>query len=343
MTHPLIIATLMLTHFIPSTTAKIAVADLTIPLDSLQSKTLTYAFEEGDKVSFSLIEKNNAKTLALEITEYPNTLRFSEQAAAKIDKSIILSARAIWSFKITNQAHSPALCRLIIQRTPANPETRNFNTGVVWKTITDTIKSNEMGYKMDTTYETIVNQTIKISSRSAIGHTNYSTIDVNLPPNTQRYTYYIGVGKQNQDIYKSRIETVLSAGLAATSSIASNIPYIGKLTSLAASVGSNAALQVQGSDYINYFFADSANTTLIQQKSKFISLKQGKVVNEIGQLTAVPTTPFKLTLLNDNILIPIDVMVQVEAMVVQLKPDTSGQGVTKIIHSQRPVLMEYIH
>lgn len=114
----------------------IAVADLSLKLNSNSSEEFYYSFAEGDVmvVDFELAK---GKGVQFEIVELPNQVKTSQFMARMTNYRINVLSTKVYLFRITNGLGGK-MCSLHIKRIPKSQETLNFNTGWVWKTLYDT-------------------------------------------------------------------------------------------------------------------------------------------------------------------------------------------------------------
>lgn len=317
----------------------IDVADLSLKVPAISEEFLYYGFETGDKVIFNYAEKDGDKLKELEILEYPSTPKFSEYKTNKIvNKVLNINKRVILKFRFNNgHVFSARVCKIKIQRIAAHDTTKNFNTNIIWNEISDTvhyIEQEKYIVKSDTTFETLIDQISKVSSRGALnGNTNKTIVDFTLPQNTISWSYYIGVGQEGKAAYKAAEAKFLqTAGKQF-------VKYMGLgPMGLLALNGVSLFNAVQGADNVHYWFLSDWNSVLLLQAGQpFTQYKQGNVVNDASQMRYVPNDyKVYLGLMNDNLIEPIEVLVKVNAVVVNSEWNTRPVNRMKISTNKLP-------
>jgi len=115
------------------------VAESTLKVRGLSETVFYYGFAEGDQVIFNFAELHGKKLKAVEIIEFPSSPVFMDYKTNKIkNKTIHISKTGVYKFRFYNAAICGRICTFKIQRIPASEATKNFNTGVYWKTVYDT-------------------------------------------------------------------------------------------------------------------------------------------------------------------------------------------------------------
>lgn len=312
----------------------IDVTDQTIRIGGNKEEELYYGFAEGDKIVFSFEEAGNKDLKEVEIVEYPNNSRFSDYKTKKIDsKTITVNKTGVYIFRFKNSALSGRVCKIKIQRIPASEITQSFNTTVTWITKQDTTwntytKDIIIGYdttyiqktkkdlvKVDTTFTPLFDKTLRVHSETAIGKTQYTYANVELPQNTYFpnqfnpykstevicWTYWLGVGQKAAEEYEK-----------ANKSMSSGLTAIGALTGY----GALASLAVTG---ISMFGSTNVGDNV---RFKFYGIQNGQevtfdfgnVVTASGRNEKVKQGSFSVELFNDNFRDGIDVNLKMVVM-----------------------------
>ncbi len=247
----------------------------------------------------------------------PESSKFMDYKTAKIEnKKINITRTGIYKFRFSNSNIKGRICKIKIQRIPSSDVTKNFNSSVYWRKAYDTtyttVKENYL-IKSDTTVQSIVDQTAKVSSQNAInGNSNKTIVDFTLPKGTNSWSYYIGVGKEGKQEYNQTSDKFYNTA----SKAALRIPGYGVMAALALQ-GINYFNKVQGEDNVKYYFiSDWDNVLLFQGGNQFYQYKLGDVVNDASQMKIPKQGKVYLGLVNDNFAEPIDVIVKVTAIVV---------------------------
>lgn len=295
----------------------IDIAENTLKVSALGEELFYYGFAEGDKLVFNFEELNGKELKELEIVEMPESSKFMDYKTKKIENKIInINRTGIYKFRLSNSALGGRICKIKIQRIPSSDASKNFNSSVYWKTVYDTTYTPlEENYliKTDTSAQTIVDQTAKISSQNAInGNSNKTIVDFTLPKGTISWSYYIGVGKEGKQEYNQASTNFFNA---ASKSVV-RIPGYGAMAALAFQ-GINYFNKIQGEDNVKYWFiSDWDNVLLFKNGSTFYQYKQGDVSNDASQMKSPKLGKVYLGLSNDNIAEPIDVIIKATAIVV---------------------------
>lgn len=117
----------------------IDVTDQTIKIGATKSEEIMLGFAAGDKLVFNFAEANGKDLKEVEILEYPSSSRFSDFKTTKIENKVLsISKQGVYIFRFKNSALAGRVCKIRIQRIPANEETKHFNTAVSWVSKQDT-------------------------------------------------------------------------------------------------------------------------------------------------------------------------------------------------------------
>lgn len=296
----------------------IDVAETTMKINGLGGEEIIYyGFSAGDQLIFNYEEVNGKELKEIEIIEFPSSSKFMDYKSKKIENKVLTITRTgIYKFRFTNTAVGGRICKVKIQRIPENESTKNFNTSVYWRTVTDTTyvpKQEVYLAKSDTIAQEIYSSTPQISSSNALnGNKNLQVIDFMLPTNTISWSFYIGTGKEGKEEY-DRARDEFAKTLASS---AVQIPYYGPMVALALT-GVSYFNKVQGEDNVKYWFiSDASNVALFESRQTFMQYKKGDVVNEASQMKMPLSGKVYLGLMNDNTMEPITVIIKVTAIVV---------------------------
>jgi hypothetical protein len=295
----------------------IDVAENTLKIGGLGEEVFYYGFAEGDQIVFSFEEVNGKELKEIEIIEMPSSSKFMDYKTDKIEKkTITVNRTGIYKFRFVNGAISGRICKIKIQRIPANDATKGFNTSVYWRTLYDTTYTavqERYLISSDTAASAIVDQVAKISSQNALnGNDNKNVVDFTLPEGTISWSYYIGVGSEGKKEY----DRARSQFLNSAAGLASKIPGYGSMAALAL-YGINYFSKVNGEDNVKYaFITNWDNVLAFKAGQAYYQYKQGDVVNDASQMKSPRSGKVYLGLYNDNVMDPIEVMVKVTAITV---------------------------
>jgi len=254
------------------------------------------------------------------------------------NKKINVTRTGIYKFRLYNSAVSGRICKIKIQRMPANETTKNFNTSVYWKSIFDTTyipKEEIYLVKSDTIAQDIYSSNPQISSSNALnGNKNNQVVDFVIPENTISWSFYLGTGNESKQEYeRARADFTLNA-----SKSISKIPGYGPMAALALT-GFSYFNKIQGEDNVKYWFLSDANSVeLFESGETFYQYKKGDVINEASQMKSPLKGKVYLALLNDNTLEPIVVTIKVTAIIVNQEWKTRTVKEMKVEQKEIPYL-----
>lgn len=315
----------------------IDVTDQAIKLGGLKEEELYFGFAAGDKILFNFKEGDSKELKEIEIIEYPNNSKFSDYKSKLVEnKTITVSKQGIYIFRFKNSALTGRICKIKIQRIPANDATKNFNTTVIWETRQETTyytytKDVIVGY--DTTYtqkskkelvkterweDMIMDKTERVHSINNLDYKNYKTVQVTLPQNeistykTKKivsWAYWIGVGKEASDAWAKNVNTVKNFASGAAAILGG-----GPLAGLAIGAVSNLAMPTMGEDVSYWFITDLENARLFLQNQSFMQFDKGKGIAAYGKNSDRTNGVFYVGLYNDNQFQGIDVNVKISVI-----------------------------
>lgn len=317
----------------------VTVADLTLAVSGGEDKELYYGFAAGDEVLFSFFETNNRKIKEVEVSAWPNQVRYADYEITDArDKKILVPATGVYRFRFKNTGLSAErVIRISIRRRPASEQQRLFDTGVRWEERLDTFyregnkewpawtdsQETEMRrvlVRSDTSALTIMEKTERIFSRSGMLYgSNKADIKFRLPQNQYMpdrgnpefsaevtgWAYWIGVGDEADRSYRD-------ANLKAVSKIADAAAGL-KLISGATGYGALALLAIKGvSMFSNPPKGDNVRYALWNDKGEQID--SGNSITAYRRMETPLQGDFTLQLFNDNMIDGINVSVKVLAI-----------------------------
>lgn len=313
------------------------VTEQTIKIGGLKEEELYFGFAAGDKIIFSFQEADNKEMKEIEIVEYPNNSKFSDYKTKKIEnKTINVTKTGVYVFRFKNSAIAGRICKIKIQRIPANDETKNFNSTVTWINKQDTTwntytKDVVIGY--DTTYvqktkrelvkteqkeELIFDKTQRVHS-STNSNGNKTNVFFTLPKNETTpfkttkvisWAYWVGVDEAGNKAWEQNSKTVSSLAKGAAAM------YFTPLGALALGAVTDLAVPSVGED-VEYWIADQSNAQLFMTGNAFRMYDKGKGVAGFKRFTdaSLCQGTFYILLYNDNIMQGINANIKVVAIV----------------------------
>lgn len=294
---------------------KVDVIETTFKVGAMEDLVQMYGFAAGDQVIINFEEIDGKELKEFEISALDQGSKFLDYKTKKIvDKVLTIDQKGIYKFRFYNSALGGRICKLKIQRIPANDSLKVFNTAVYWKTVQDTsYVSFQEKYliKSDTVITEIYNGDTQISSQNAInGNSNRQLVSFVLPQNTVSWSFYIGTGADGKKAYHKMISDFSNTAAATLS----KIPGYGPLASLALT-GIPYFIKSQGEDNVKYYtINDNLNAQLFIDRKPFRYSKGGDVINEVGRMPFVQNGKVYFGMVNDNTLEAILVTLKVVAI-----------------------------
>lgn len=296
---------------------KISLLESTKKISPISEENIFVGLHSGDVLVINIEELNSKEFKEIELIEYPSNSKFLDYKTPRIDnKQITINNTGIYKIRIANSAVSGRVCRINLDRIPAE-NTQNFNTTVYWKTVTDTTfyteKENYL-ISTDTSFSDFYSSTAFISSQNALnGNKNSQIISFDLPANTKSWSFYLGTGNES----KAEYERAQKQFINSASKAALQIPGYGPMAALALT-GVSYINQVQGADNVKYWFLSSVDDVQrFNADINFYQYKKGDVVNEAAQMKSPLRGRVYIALLNDNTIDPISVVIKATAMIVE--------------------------
>lgn len=296
---------------------KISLLESTKKISPISEENIFIGLHAGDVLVMNIEELNSKEFKEIELIEYPSNSKFLDYKTPRLDnKQITINNTGIYKIRIANSAVSGRVCRINLDRIPAE-NTQNFNTTVYWKTVTDTTfyteKENYL-ISTDTSFSDFYSSTAFISSQNALnGNKNSQIISFDLPANTKSWSFYLGTGNES----KAEYERAQKQFINSASKAALQIPGYGPMAALALT-GVSYINQVQGADNVKYWFLSSVDDVQrFNADINFYQYKKGDVVNEAAQMKSPLRGRVYIALLNDNTIDPISVVIKATAMIVE--------------------------
>jgi hypothetical protein len=307
--------------------APVVVFESTLKVSGMGEEVFYYGFKAGDQLVIDLEEVKGKELKEFEVSEYPSSSKFMDYKTKKISgKTIQIQSTAIYKFRLSNSAISGRICRIKLQRIPA--DALAFNTTVNWKAQYDTTyftENEKYLISRDTAVESIIPQAIeRVHSQTATnGKPNKSTIFFTLPQGAISWSYYLGVGKDSEEVF-AKAEAKAKQSKAQLQAGAKLANGLSKLDPTGSMVMASIAMQGMATfgvanlaDNIQYWVTDQPNAQLFMAGQPFNTYQQGNGPLCYGQMKAPLAGMVYLCLLNDNIREGIDVNIRVSAVTVK--------------------------
>lgn len=304
----------------------IDVAETTLKIAGFGEEEFYYGFAEGDQLIFSFEEVKGKELKEVEIIELPSSSRFMDYKTSRTEKTIVVNRTGVYKFRLANSAMAGRICRVKVQRIPADASTATFNTSVYWRTQRDTsyyMENERYLISRDTLVVPVIEHKVeRVHSQTAIGKTNKSTVEITLPSNTVSWAYYLGVGKNAEAIYeqaeakaqrtRQQVSTVsgVASGLAA-------IDPTGSASLVSLALKGYAEFGVpENADNIQYWITDYDNASLFLSGSDPKRYDAGNGPLCTRRMTSPTKGTVYFCLLNDNVRDGIDVHIRIAAVTV---------------------------
>jgi hypothetical protein len=331
---------LMLSSSVLFSQTPVSVADNTVKIGAWSEQVFYYGFAEGDQVIFTMIETSGKDVKEVEIFEYPSSSIYTDYKTSRVDsKTIRINKTAVYKFRLKNSALGGRVCKIQIQRIPASGATKNFNTTVYWKTVSDsTYTTVEEKYveKSDTVAVNFLNQTVKVPGKQGVpvaSNNNRSIIEVALPENTIAWAYYIGAGDEGKEAHYDGREKFISNAACGEN----KMQGYGAMAAMAIT-GKNYFDAVNNGNRIKYWFINDYNNALLfQQEKSFLQYKQGNVVNEASRMKQPLQGKTYLGFVNENTT-ELEVLVKATAVTVLSQYNTRTVQRLNVNTRQEPYL-----
>ena len=316
----------------------IDVTDQTIKIGTNSEESLYYGFAEGDQIIFNFKEINGKDLKEIEIIEYPTNSKFSDFKATSIENKIIhVVKKGVYEFRFYNgNLLSGRICKIQIQRIPANANNKNFNTNVSWIIKQDTTwntYTKDILVSYDTSYvqktkkelanssqkeELIIDKTQRVHSQSN-ENGNKTFLFFSLPSNKINeyqstkvisWAYWVGVGEEANQAWKQNVQIVGGMVKGAASY------YSSPLGALAVGAIVDLMTPKMGED-VYYAISDNSGKDNFMAGNEYRLWDSGKGVAGYKKFTAsnLCQGTYFVLLSNDNYIQGIDVSVKVVAII----------------------------
>ncbi len=313
----------------------IDVVEKSIKVGGLSREIEYYGFAEGDKIIFNLTVENHKDLKDITISEYPNNIKFADHTTDKVQNKILnISRKGVFAFEYYNSNISGRTINVKIQRVPKSESTKFFNTNIKWVNKVDTAyvaRENTYLVSSDTTLIDVIDSKIRVHSQTNISNTNKTHVDFTIPTNTIKWTYWIGVGNEGQQVFQQDKANFSKIGAKIIGSInpLAGLTF-GLITMTHAKVGEN----------VKYFFLPSwEDVQKFHANQSFRQFKNGNVVTDFGLMNygTKKNEKYYIGLENDNMMEGIDVNVKILAVVVNNKYNTVFEKVPTYLNKSVPL------
>lgn len=332
-----IIGCLVLTSLNVLSQDPVDVTDQKIKIGAFKEEEIYFGFAAGDKIIFNFQEIEKKELKEIEIIEYPSNSKFSDFKTKQVsNKMFTVNNNAVYIFRFKNSAIGARVCRIQIQRIPANESTKNFNSNVTWVTKQDTVwntftRDVIIGY--DTTYEqrtkrelvgSVQSEEFIMSKSQRVhsitnGNGSKTSVFFTLPENrtsafqSQKvisWAYWIGVGDEANSAWKENaklVSTIVKGGAKL---------FTSPLGAFAIGAVTDLMIPKIGED-VAYSLTDRQNRDLFLNNQPYRLYDQGKGTAGYKKFTnpALCQGTFCICMENDNMMQGIDADIKVVAII----------------------------
>lgn len=296
----------------------IDVAERSFKISGLSEEVFYYGLAEGDLLNFNFQEMNGKELKEIEIIELPSTSKFMDYKSVKIEnKTLHIQNTGIYKFRFSNSAMGGRVCKVKIQRTPANDSNRSFNTNVYWKTVYDTLfKTVSEKYLVKREFKPVALVPTSEFYINSGANANFQggksriTIPVILPKGTQEWYYVFSASRDKEDI--ERVKNSLSL----FGQISKLIDNSGTLN-----FGVDVLTKPPGGNVCDIYLMDYENSRLFEAKSAYQYLLIGTRENLKSGIVKISSTnnqqPYYIGIKNPDSLYGIQVLIEVVAVVLE--------------------------
>ena len=203
-----------------------------------------------------------------------NTVVFSKLAFQNLENiHFNVPRKAVYAFQFNTNHIMDHSCRLLLQRTPASPELRNFNCNVEWRTVPDTAFRTEMRqvvvsrtFRAETIQEASSYYLNSGSNATFKGGKSRVPIAVNLPANTVRWYYKVSTTRSEADLAQAKAGVGL---LVELSRIAALMTLKSDFAAQVVAEGIEQLAQPAGTGYCDVYVLDEQNLAPFLAKTGF--------------------------------------------------------------------------
>jgi len=180
------------------------------------------------------------------------------------------------------------------------------------------VEDIEYTFKVDTTWEEVVNTTLNVGSQMGGGNTK-AYVKVDLPSNTSTWVYWIGVGQEAVEALKE-----LSKSISGVSSLLGTLDPSSALVAYGLGLITDLSLSLKSKDDINYIyfiFTMGIGNNIIK--------KGTRVVADYGKMT-YPTEGTVYIMLDNSYSVITNKLVNVRVVAIRTLPQYEKRKVRKV-------------
>lgn len=261
--------------------AKIKLLDKKLTLVGILNQTLernSIALDAGDDLIINCHLTNNKGTANISITRQENGTEIYKKDGfpALDDEHVKIPQKGIYVVTLSTNAFLGREAQIVLERLPATGSDPNFKT--------------TFGWVSDTTFVELQTTKTRVFSKTALGRTNRSIVNVNLPANTAYWTYWIGVDQAATEHMQRFGKTLSSVG-----KVVSTHPLVQYGFGLIKEIPAFSATST-----VNYCFSDAANAQQFLAGRQYSAYKFKQASNISSDYALINGNPRDVTLCFDN-------------------------------------------
>lgn len=302
---------------------------------------LFFGFASGDDIVFDFQEANGKNVKEVEIIELPNNTKYQDFKTSAIrGKTIHVYSTGLYEFRFKNPAIASRVCKVKIERIPADESKIHFDTGWRYEYVRDTTyvpytEDSIVGYKQVTYTEyvrelasteteeyVLMDNVVVVKSRGIVQHDNpREVVTFSMPtfpydPNKERkvvsWAFWMATGNNAESFWNKNKEKMASA-------LSSAIGFSTPLGALATGALFDLATPAPGTNNsVRYYIADMNNSQLfLSGAPQFNIYHEGSGSGAFSRFTDADMMQgmYGLCLYNPNLHERIRVMAKVSAIV----------------------------
>ncbi len=265
-------------------------------------ETLYYGFASGDQIIFDFSETSGKEVKEVEIVEMPSNTKFQDFKTSGVsNKTIKVAKKGLYAFRFKNPAIAKRICKVKIQRIPADESKISFDTGWRYEEVKDTTvipytEDSIVGYD-EQQYTEVVRELVKteyeefeLFDNSAIEVRSKGIVIKDNPRET--VMFQIPSFKNDDPMVEKRVsswalwlatgedaETFWTRNKQQLKEIASSsagMYFANPLAAYAAGIMVDLVIPEPGTDNtIKYSITDSFNANLFMQGQQYVKLNKG--------------------------------------------------------------------
>ena len=305
----------------------ITISEGTLKVGGVSEEAFYFGLSEGDQLLFTFNEVKKKELKEVEVLEWPGTSRFFEYKTKGVKEKVLqIQNTGIYKLRLKNTALGGRVCHYRLERIPANPD-KKFNSTVYWATKRDTsyytIEEEYLVSKDTNVVDVIPHQVHRVHSQTASnGKPNKAFVKVDLPANTASWSYYLGVGKDSEEVFLNAEKKAKKTRgkLTSVSKLGQSLATLdlsGSLTMASLALNGIAEFAIPDkADNIQYWITDYENARLFMTGYDFRLYDKGNGPLVYKRMSTLPEGPIYFCLLNDNLMEGIDVHMRVAAITV---------------------------